>query len=147
MNMQVLLCGLLVASTCSLVPSEAMPPPPPPQQQQQQHALPGRQQVVAFDMEMAGAPVSFWLDYDWDILTHVITYGYTDPLMVRYAKSRGIKLLQDFNGCNDQLVNDSAVRRSAPRLSTAQCRCSPRPRTVCKTTPTPPSTGYSSHGW
>ena len=47
---------------------------------------------------------------DWDILTHIITYGYNDPLMVRYAKSRGVKLLQAFSGAEDQPVNDSAVR-------------------------------------
>ena len=38
---------------------------------------PQKQQVVAFYMEQGGEgkSVSYWLDYDWDILTHIITYG------------------------------------------------------------------------
>jgi hypothetical protein len=74
-----------------------------------------KQQVVAFYMEQGTAPVSYWLDYDWDILTHIITYGYNDPLMVRYAKSRGVKLLQATSCANGQMLNDTAVRAKVVR--------------------------------
>ena len=79
----------------------------------------------------------YWLDYDWDILTHIVTYGANKANMVTlcpslspslcltrclslshsvslskvtYAKARGVKLLQAFSGCEYQHTGNATVR-------------------------------------
>lgn len=41
---------------------------------------------------------SFWLDYDWTILTHIIIFGSGDPNLSSYAAAHGVKLLLAYNG-------------------------------------------------
>lgn len=80
-----------------------------------------RPTVLAFYMGDQGAP-TYWIDFDWDIVTHVVCYGWNDPNMVQYAKARGVKLLQSFAGMclhgdcqHPAALNDSAVRAAVVR--------------------------------
>jgi hypothetical protein len=56
-----------------------------------------------------GAP-TYWIDYDWSILTHIVLYGSNDPNMISYAKARNVKLLQTYNGCINKDLSNSSVR-------------------------------------
>jgi hypothetical protein len=69
-------------------------------------------QVLAFYMESTNTP-DYWLDYDWDILTHIVTYGANKANMVTYAKARGVKLLQAFSGCEYVATGNATVRAAA----------------------------------
>lgn len=50
------------------------------------------------------------MDYDWDTLTHIVTYGANKANMVTYAKARGVKLLQAFSGCEYVSTGNATVR-------------------------------------
>eukprot|EP01051_Picozoa_sp_SAG22_P011606 SAG22_NODE_1133_length_5415_cov_2.124153_1_plen_392_part_10 len=96
------------------------PGTPPPEA----HPLlePGaRPTVLAFYMGDRGAP-TYWVEFGWQIVTHVVCYGWNDPNMLSYAKARGVKVLQSFAGmclhgeCTSPVaLNDSAVRATVVR--------------------------------
>ncbi len=65
--------------------------------------------MLAFYMGDVGAP-TYWIDYDWSILTHIVMYGWNDPNMISYAKARNVKLLQTYNGCNNKDLSNDTVR-------------------------------------
>lgn len=72
-------------------------------------AAPARPMVVAYTNDDQQAP-TYWLDYDWSILTHIIAYGWRDPNMVYYAKARGVKMLLPFAGMSRQDATNATVR-------------------------------------
>ena len=83
-------------------PAPPGPPAPPP-------APAKTPTVLAFYMGDVGAP-TYWIDYDWSILTHIVLYGSNDPNMISYAKARNVKLLQTYNGCINKDLSNSSVR-------------------------------------
>jgi hypothetical protein len=92
-------------------PGPSPPPPPLPPPPPQPAKTPT---VLAFYMGDVGAP-SYWLDYDWSILTHIVLYGWNDPNMISYAKARNVKLLQTFNGCSGKDLSKPSVRAEVIR--------------------------------
>ena len=98
--------------TCLSPPPAPSPgPTPAPPQPTPPHTPPPAKTptVLAFYMGDVGAP-TYWIDYDWSILTHVVMYGWNDPNMISYAKARNVKLMQTYNGCIDKDLTNKTVR-------------------------------------
>ena len=53
---------------------------------------------------------SYWLDYDWEILTHIIGFGTMDPNLFSYASARGVQILLAYSGCSKKNMTDPATR-------------------------------------
>eukprot|EP01045_Picozoa_sp_COSAG04_P044035 COSAG04_NODE_14734_length_557_cov_0.722707_2_plen_85_part_01 len=57
--------------------------------------------------------ISYWADFDWDIITHVVCYGTVDTNMMYTARAHGAKVLRTFlidSGGTMGGMSDSAVR-------------------------------------
>lgn len=95
-------------------PSPPGPPPPaPPLPPAPPAPLPpvGAKAVVAF-ADLDPHQPSFWIDYDWSILTHVIVFGSMDPNLFSYAAARDVKIVLSYSGCDGQDMRNATVRQA-----------------------------------
>ena len=90
-------------------PGPPLPPSPPAPTPPAPTPPSGSKSVVAFYNGSPQQP-SFWLDYDWSILTHVVVFGTLDPNLMSYATARGVKLLLTYSGCDKHDMSVPAVR-------------------------------------
>jgi hypothetical protein len=94
-----------------------------------------RPTVLAFYM---GGPLTYWTDFDWDILTHVVCYGSVDENMVYYARQRGVKVLRTM-ALASVGMNVSSVRAKMTRDALSLSAIPPCPPCRYNSTPGAPN--------